>query len=85
MADPSPASRRRSGESAPQVFWETKLAVDFMRWRQLTLILSTLLIIASLALLGLRGLNFGLDFTGGTLVEVHFPEAADPQAVRLGI
>ena len=85
MADPSPASRRRSGESAPQVFWETKLAVDFMRWRQLTLILSTLLIIASLALLGLRGLNFGLDFTGGTLVEVHFPEAADPQAVRLGL
>ena len=56
-----------------------------MRWRQLTLILSTLLIIASLALLGVRGLNFGLDFTGGTLVEVHFPEAADPQAVRLGL
>jgi preprotein translocase subunit SecF len=85
MADPTPASRRRSGESAPQVFWETKLAFDFMRWRQLTLILSTLLVVASLALLGVRGLNFGLDFTGGTLVEVHFPEAADPQAVRLGL
>jgi preprotein translocase subunit SecF len=85
MADPIPGSRRRSGESAPQVFWETKLAVDFMRWRQLTLILSTLLVVASLALLGVRGLNFGLDFTGGTLVEVHFPEPADPQAVRLGL
>ncbi len=85
MADPTPASRRRSGESAPQIFWETKLAFDFMRWRQLTLILSTLLVVASLALLGVRGLNFGLDFTGGTLVEVHFPEAADPQAVRLGL
>ncbi|MFZ8930416.1 MAG: protein translocase subunit SecF [Pseudomonadales bacterium] len=56
-----------------------------MRWRQLTLILSTLLVVASLALLGVRGLNFGLDFTGGTLVEVHFPEPADPQAVRLGL
>ena len=85
MADPTPGSRRRSGESASQVFWETKLALDFMRWRQLTLILSTLLVVASLALLGVRGLNFGLDFTGGTLVEVHFPEAADPQAVRLGL
>ena len=85
MADPTAASRRRSGESAPQVFWETKLAFDFMRWRQLTLILSTLLVVGSLALLGVRGLNFGLDFTGGTLVEVHFPEAADPQAVRLGL
>ena len=85
MADPTPSSRRRSGESAPQVFWETKLAFDFMRWRQLTLILSTLLVVGSLALLGVRGLNFGLDFTGGTLVEVHFPEAADPQAVRLGL
>jgi preprotein translocase subunit SecF len=74
MADPTPGSRRRSGESAPQVFWETKLAFDFMRWRQLTLILSTLLVVASLALLGVRGLNFG-----------HFPEAADPQAVRLGL
>lgn len=85
MADPTPASRRRSGESAPQIFWETKLAFDFMRWRQLTLILSSVLVVASLALLGVRGLNFGLDFTGGTLVEVHFPEAADPQAVRLGL
>ena len=85
MADPTPGSRRRSGESAPQVFWETKLAVDFMRWRQLTMLLSTLLVVASLALLGVRGLNFGLDFTGGTLVEVHFPEPADPQAVRLGL
>ena len=85
MADQNPGSRRRSGESAPQVFWETKLAFDFMRWRQLTLILSTLLVVASLALRGVRGLNFGLDFTGGTLVEVHFPEAADPQAVRLGL
>jgi len=84
MADASPASRRR-GEGSPQEFWETKLAFDFMRWRQLTLILSTLLVVASLALLGVRGLNFGLDFTGGTLVEVHFPEAADPQTVRLGL
>ena len=30
---------------------------------------------------GGEGLNFGLDFTGGTLVEVNFPEAADPQTV----
>ena len=85
MADPTPASRRRSGESPVQVFWETKLAFDFMRWRQLTLMLSIVLIVASLTLLGVRGLNFGLDFTGGTLVEVNFPEAADPQTVRLGL
>ena len=54
MADPTPASRRRSGESPVQVFWETKLAFDFMRWRQLTLMLSILLIVVSLTLLGVR-------------------------------
>jgi preprotein translocase subunit SecF len=85
MADPTPPSRRRGGEGSPQVFWETRLAFDFMRWRQPTLVLSTVLVVASLALLGVRGLNFGLDFTGGTLVEVHFSEPADPQAVRLGL
>ncbi|MEY3042659.1 MAG: protein translocase subunit SecF [Pseudomonadota bacterium] len=85
MADEQQSPRRRGGEAKPQVFWETRLAFDFMRWRKATLVLSAVLVLASLALLGVRGLNFGLDFTGGTLVEVHFPAPADPQAVRLGL
>ena len=55
---------------------------DFMGRRQLAGSLSIGLIVLSLASLTFNGLNFGLDFTGGTLVEVGFPESADPEALR---
>ena len=55
---------------------------DFMGRRKLAGSLSIGLIVLSLASLTFNGLNFGLDFTGGTLVEVGFPESADPEALR---
>jgi len=42
--------------------------VDFMRWRNLAVILSTLLTVASLAFTAYRGLNLGVDFVGGQMV-----------------
>jgi preprotein translocase subunit SecF len=45
-------------------------------------VLSIVLLVASLGSLGLRGLNFGIDFTGGTLVEIEYAESANPVTVR---
>ena len=68
--------------AARQTFWESGLDLDFMALRKAAIVLSLVLILGSVAALVVRGLNFGLDFTGGTLVELEFAEAVDPQTVR---
>ncbi len=65
-----------------QRFWEFELAINFMGVRRFASALSIALVVGSILLLAFRGLNFGLDFTGGTLVEVQFPESVEPQVVR---
>jgi preprotein translocase subunit SecF len=59
-----------------------KETVDFMKWRFPAMIFSTLLIIGSIVSLGVNQLNWGLDFTGGTLIEVGYEQSADLEAVR---
>ena len=56
--------------------------VDFIRLRYPALVLSTLLNVATLGLFFAMGLNFSLDFTGGTLVEVSYAAPADVSQVR---
>ena len=56
--------------------------VNFMRLRMATMILSTVLILGSLVSLGMNSLNWGLDFTGGTLIEVGYEESADLEKIR---
>ena len=46
--------------------------IDFMGNRRLALLVSGVFILASLILLMVRGLNLGIDFTGGNLVQVEF-------------
>ena len=56
--------------------------IDFMRWRNLAVILSTLLTVASLAYTVYRGLNLGVDFVGGQMVRVTFAQPVDVEQLR---
>ena len=56
--------------------------IDFMAKRKVAGSASIVLVLLCLGGLGVQGLNLGLDFTGGTLVEVAFPEPVDPEQVR---
>lgn len=60
----------------------TDFDFDFMGRRQIALGCSALLLLVCIFALGLRGLNFGLDFSGGTLVEVEFAQDTAPDEVR---
>ena len=56
--------------------------IDFMRWRKIALGVSAILMVLSAAVIFVRGLDFGLDFTGGANIEVSYERAIDVAEVR---
>jgi preprotein translocase subunit SecF len=59
--------------------------IDFMRWRNLAVVLSTLLTVASLAYTAYRGLNLGIDFVGGQVVRAEFVQPVHIEDLRARI
>lgn len=58
------------------------LNIDFMGKRKLAAFFSITLMVASIASLVIQGLNFGVDFTGGTLVEVGYAQPVELESIR---
>jgi len=56
--------------------------IPFMRYRVHAMVISALLVLASLISLVVNGLNYGLDFTGGTRLEVGYPASPDLGQIR---
>jgi preprotein translocase subunit SecF len=59
-----------------------ELNFDFMKLRNVAMMFSAVLLIISIASLATKGLSLGLDFTGGTLLEVAYQQPADIQSIR---
>ena len=62
--------------------FKIKHDIPFMRYARVTTIISLLTFIAAVAALATKGLHLGVEFTGGTVVEVRYTEAAEIQKIR---
>ena len=56
--------------------------IDFVSKRKYAMIFSAILLIVSIASIGFQGLKFGIDFTGGTLIELGYDKTADLEDIR---
>ena len=59
--------------------------IDFFRWQKLTFSLSALMMIASVIVLFVNGLNFGIDFRGGTTIRTEATQPVDVGAYRAAL
>ena len=56
--------------------------IDFLAWRKIAIIFSSIFLVVSISSVIFKELNWGLDFTGGTLVELSYPEEVDISVIR---
>ncbi len=56
--------------------------VDFMRWRNVALMLQIALVVAALSIVWVKGLNLGIDFVGGQVVRTTFAQPVDVEQLR---
>ncbi|MEK6771301.1 MAG: protein translocase subunit SecF [Pseudomonadota bacterium] len=66
-------------------FFKIRKDIPFMRHALVFNVISALTFVAAVYFLVARGLHFGVDFTGGTVLEVNFSRAADVQQVRAAV
>lgn len=63
-------------------FFKHNTQIDFMAQRKWAALASVILFLLSITSLVINGLNWGLDFTGGTQIQLHFPTVIDVTKVR---
>jgi len=63
-------------------FFKHNTQIDFMSQRRWAAVASVILFSVSIICLAINGLNWGLDFTGGTQIQLHFPNAANINQIR---
>lgn len=63
-------------------FFKQNTHIDFMGQRLWAALLSSVLLVASLVLLSVKGINWGLDFSGGVQIELHYEQSADIAKIR---
>lgn len=66
-------------------FFHKKTSIPFMGQRKRWYIVSAILLTAAMVSFFARGLNLGIDFTGGVVLELKFPQAADLEKVRSAV
>jgi len=59
--------------------------IDFLGWRKVSLTISAVLVIIALGAIFARGLNYGLDFTGGVMIEAEYKEPVETSEVRAAL
>ncbi|HVH34077.1 protein translocase subunit SecF [Tahibacter sp. UC22_41] len=59
--------------------------VDFMAWRKPSLIISAILCVLAATIIFVRGLDYGLDFEGGAMIEVHYKDPAEIADIRAAL
>ena len=62
--------------------FRVKKDIPFMKYRSVSAVVSTSIFLLSIIFLSIKGLNLGVDFTGGTIMEVSYPEAANIENIR---
>ena len=63
-------------------FFKIRRTIPFMRYALVFNVISLVTFLAAVGFLAFRGLNFSIEFTGGTLIEVGYQQAADVDAIR---
>ena len=56
--------------------------INFMRFRKIAITISLILFVSSIGSIFMKGLSLGLDFSGGTLVEIQYEDSVDLQEIR---
>ncbi|HYE29700.1 MAG TPA: protein translocase subunit SecF [Allosphingosinicella sp.] len=56
--------------------------INFLRWRNAAMAFSMLMVAVSIALMAVKGLNFGVDFAGGQVIRAHFAQAPSLDTLR---
>jgi len=62
--------------------FRVKKDIPFMKYSKLSAVISIIIFVLSASFLSTKGLNLGIDFTGGTIMEVSYPKGIDVQDIR---